>query len=296
MIARNIVALIVICVFALPLRVHGQGKAAIAREMAEYVMKKFGKEVADEGVETLTRKIETVIVKYGDDGVAAVKNVGPRSFRLIEEAGENGVESVKLMAKYGDEAVWVVGKKGRLAIFVKYGDDAAEAMIKHGEIAEPLIGKFGDSAALALKSVSSQNARRISMLDDAGELAAIGHTPELLTVVGRYGDAAMDFVWKNKGALTVAATLTAFLSDPEPFINGTSDLAQTVGTSLVQPIAQEVGKRTNWTVVILTLIGIACGVIGFRYWIRSQPRVATTSGTAKTGEQSDEPKSRSQAF
>ena len=296
MIARIIFLLVVFGVFARPLPAHAQGKAAIAREMAEYVMKKFGKEVADEGVETLTRKIETVILKYGDDGVVAVKNVGPRSFRLIEEAGENGVESVKLMAKYGDEAVWVVGKKGRLAIFVKYGDDAAEAMIKHGEIAEPLIGKFGDSAALALKSVSSQNARRISMLDDAGELAAIGRTPELLTVVGRYGDAAMDFVWKNKGALTVAATLTAFLSDPEPFINGTRDLAQTVGTSLVQPIAQEVAKRTNWTVVILTLIGIACGIFGLRYWIRSQPRVATSNGTSKTGEQSDEPKSRSQAF
>lgn len=287
MIARIVSLQILFGIFATPLPAYAQGKAAIAREMAEYVMKKFGKEVADEGVETLTRKIETVIVKYGDDGAAAVKNVGPRSFRLIEEAGENGVESVKLMAKYGDEAVWVVGKKGRLAIFVKYGDDAAEAMIRHGEIAEPLIGKFGDSAAIALKSVSSQNARRISMLDDAGELAAIGRTPELLTVVGKYGDAAMDFVWKNKGALTVAATLAAFLSDPEPFINGTRDLAQTVGTSLVQPIAQEVGKRTNWTLIVLTLIGIACGIIGLRYGLRRQPRLATACGNAKTGEPSD---------
>lgn len=275
MIARMIFFLILLGVFSRPLAGHAQGKAALAREMAEYVMKKFGKEVADEGVETLTRKIETVIVRYGDDGVAAIKKVGPRSFRLIEEAGENGAESVKLMAKYGDEAIWVVGKKGRLAIFVKYGDDAAEAMIKHGEIAEPLIDKFGDSAALALKSVSSQNARRISMLDDTGELAAIGSTPELLAVVGKYGDAAMDFVWKNKGALTVAAALTAFLSDPEPFVNGTRDLAQTVGTTLVEPVAREIGKRTNWTFVILTLICIVCGAVGLRFWARLPKRPAT---------------------
>lgn len=293
MIAR--IVFLISFVFATSLPAYAQGKAAVAREMAEYVMKKFGKEVADEGVETLTRKIEAVIVKYGDDGVAAVKNVGPRSFRLIEEAGENGVESVKLMAKYGDKAIWVVGKKNRLAIFVKHGDDAAEAMIKHGEIAEPLIGKFGDSAALALKSVSSQNARRISMLDDAGELATIGSTSELFAVVGKYGDAAMDFVWKNKGALAVAAALTAFLSDPEPFINGTRDLAQTVGTSLVQPIAQEVGKRTNWTVVILSLIGVACGMLGMRYWF-SQSRMATPNGTADTGEPSDAPQPRNEAF
>lgn len=288
---RIVFLLVLLLVFPRPTPASAQGKAAIAREMAEYVMKKFGKEVADEGVETLTRKIENVILKYGEDGVAAVKNVGPRSFRLIEEAGENGLESVKLMAKYGDEAVWVVGKKGRLAIFVKYGDNAAEAMIKHGEIAEPLITKFGDSAALALKGVSSQNARRISMLEDAGELAAIGRTPELLTVVGKYGDAAMDFVWKNKGALTVAAALAAFLSDPEPFINGSRDLAQTVGTSLVPPIAEEVGKRTNWTLIILILIGVAGGIIGLRYGFTRQLRVATSICTSKIGEPSDAPKS-----
>jgi hypothetical protein len=246
--------------------VQAQGKAAIAREIAEQMMKKFGKEVADEGVETLTRKIEAVIVKYGDEGAAAIKNVGPRSLQLIDEAGENGVDAVKLMAKYGDEAVWVVGKPGRLATFVKYGDDAAEAMMKHGEIAEPLIGKFGTSAASAMKSVSSQNARRISMLDEAGDLSKIGRTKELLDVVGKYGDAAMDFVWKNKGAMAIAATLTAFLSDPEPFINGTRDVAQTVGSTLVEPLAQEIGQATDWTRVIMTLICIAAVFLAWRYW------------------------------
>lgn len=284
MISRIVLFSFVIGICTAPSAVHAQGKAAIAREMAEYVMKKFGKEVADEGVETLTKRIQTVTVKYGDDGVAAVKNVGPRSFRLIEEAGENGIESVKLMAKYGDDAVWVVGKKNRLAIFVKYGDDAAEAMIRHGEIAEPLIGKFGNSAATALKSVSPQNARRISMLAEDGDLAAIGRTPELLAVVGKYGDAAMDFVWKNKGALTVAAALTAFLSDPEPFIDGTCDLPPRI----LGPIAEEVGKRTNWTLVILTLIGVAGGYFGLRHWQSRPNRIATSLGTSKTGEQSGE--------
>lgn len=296
MIARIVFLLFLFVVFARPCPAFSQGKAAIAREMAEYVMKKFGKDVADEGVELLSRKIETIIVKYGDDGVAAVNNVGPRSFRLIEEAGENGLESVKLMAKYGNEAVWVVGKKGRLAIFLKYGDNAAEAMIKHGEIAEPLIGKFGNSAALALKSVSSQNARRISMLDDAGELAGIGRTPELLTVVGKYGDGAMEFIWKNKGALTVAAALAAFLSDPEPFINGSHDLAQAVGTSLVQPIAEEIGTRTNWTLIILVLIGAACGIIALRYGFTRQFRVPTSIGSLKVGEPSREPEHGSERF
>jgi hypothetical protein len=258
-------ALCLVAIIVSSVPVQAQGKAAIAREIAEQLMKKFGKEAADEGLETLTRKIETVIVKYGDDGATAIKNVGPRSIGLIDEAGENAIDAVKLMAKYGDDAVWVVSKPGRLAIFVKYGDDAAKAMIKHGEITEPLINKFGTSAAAALQKVSSQNARRISMLDQAGDLSKIGRTNELLGVVSKYGDAAMEFVWKNKGPLAVATALTAFLSDPQPFIDGTRDIAQSVGTSLVQPIAEEIGRGTNWTLVILALITIATLFVGWRY-------------------------------
>ncbi len=251
-----------------PTAVHAQSKADVAREMAEYVMRKFGKEASEEGVDKLTRTIDNLIVKSGDEGAAAVKKVGPRAFKLIDEAGENGVDAVKLMAKYGDEAVWVVSKQPRLAMAMNYGDEAAEAMIKHGEMVEPLIGKFGNSASLAFRNVTAQNARRIAMLDESAELATMGRTDELLAVVGKYGDSAMEFIWKNKASLAVAAGLTAFLADPKPFLDGTRDLAAVIGTSVVQPIADEVGKRTNWTLVIVSVIVAGAGLLGLRNWWR----------------------------
>lgn len=271
--ARHYLSILVVLMIGLqPVTAFCQGKATLTREMVEYVMKKFGKEFAEESIESLSRKLELVVAKYGDDGYAAVKNIGPAAFRLIDEAGENGLKSVRLMAKYGDQAVWVVGDKGRLAIFVKYGDDAAEAMIKHGQIAEPLIGKFGDSAALALKSLTAQNARRLAMLDEAGELAAIGRTDELLRVVGKYGDAAMNFIWKNKGALAIAAALTAFLADPQPFIDGGRDLAEIAGTAVAQPIAEGIAKGTNWTLIGLVVLAAFGGWIGWRTWLKNERR------------------------
>jgi len=66
-----------------------------AREAAEYVFRKFGKEVAEEGVETLSRKIEMLAIKHGDDAFEAVRKIGPRTFRLVEEAGEHGAQSLK---------------------------------------------------------------------------------------------------------------------------------------------------------------------------------------------------------
>ena len=160
-----------------------QGKAVLAREAVEYAMRKFSKEVAEVGVETMTRKIETLAIKYGDDVFLAVRKVGPRTLRIVEESGEYGLESVKLMARYGDDAVWVVAKKNRMAIFIKYGDNAAEGMMKHGEIAEPLLTSFGKPAAGALKSVSSQNCRRLAILANDGQFAVFAFVDK----VGHHG-------------------------------------------------------------------------------------------------------------
>jgi hypothetical protein len=265
---RYLSVLLVLIFCHLPVAAWAQGKAALTREMVEFVFRKFAPELAGESVESFSGKLGAVVAKYGDDGFDAVKNVGPSAFRLIEEAGQNGLKSVRLMAKFGDQAVWVVGNKSRLAIFVKYGDDAAEAMIKHGDIAEPIIGKFGESAALALKGLSSQNARRMAMLSEGGELAAIGRTDDLLQVVGKYGDAAMDFVWKNKGPLATATVLTAFLANPQPFIDGSRDLANVAGGTLIRPLAEGIAKGANWTVLGLAAIAAFSGWIGWRTWLK----------------------------
>ena len=250
-----------------------------AKEAAEFVLRKFGKEAQEQGLETLTRKIESLSLKYGDDAATAVKKVGPRAFRCIDQAGENGLQSVRLLARYGDEAVWVAGNQSRLALYAKYGDEAAEAMIKQGKIAEPLIESIGEPAANALKTVSTQNGRRLVMMADEGSLAKIGRTDELLGVVGKFGDHGMNFIWRNKGTLAVAATLAAFLANPEPFIDGTVELTQAAAEGVGKPLATEVGKNADWTLVLPTLAVVGGLLIAFKLWLRQRltrvlPRVS----------------------
>ena len=261
----------VICVVALPAAAPAQGKAAMAREAAEYILGRFGKEAAKEGLEGLTRKIELLALKHGDEAVVAVRKVGPGTFRLVEEAGEHGLDAVKIMAKYGDDAVWVVARKNRMAIFVKYGDNAGEAMMKHGEVAEPLLDAAGKSAAGALKAVSTQNGRRLAIMQSEGELARIGRTPELLDVVAKYGDRAMEFVWKNKGSLAVTTALAAFLVNPEPFIDGTADITKAIAESAVKPLATASGqamtdaaRSIDWTLVTVCGLCVAGSLIGIK--------------------------------
>ena len=120
-----------------------------------------------------------------------------------------------------------------------------------------------------MKTLGSRSARRLTMLADTGELRHIGRADELLEVISRYGDRAMDFVWRHKGALAISAVLAAFLNDPVPFINGTRDIADLVGENVARPLAEVPGKvaveaarNTNWTVVItITAIGLGLALL-----------------------------------
>jgi hypothetical protein len=250
----------------------GQSKAKLASELMEFLSRRFGKEVAEEGTEVLTRKVESFLIKYGDDGAEALRKVGPRSIQLLDNAANEGTQSARWLAKYGDEAVWVVGDKGRRTLAAKIGDEAAEAMIKHGEIAEPVLGLAGKSAANALRVVSEQNGRRIAMMAEQGELAKIGRPTELLDVIGKFGDKGMDFVWKNKGTLMLGTGLAAFLVDPEPFIAGTRDLADVAAKAAIEPIAKEIGSKTNWTITIIALSLSLMAFMFVKQWIHRRQR------------------------
>ena len=70
----------------------------------------------------------------------------------------------------------------------------------------------------------------------------------------------MDFIWKNKGALAVGATLTAFLNNPEPFINGGRDIV----VETIAPIGAAVARRTNWTPVLIVGVLAAAVLLGLR--------------------------------
>ncbi len=252
-------------------------KSAAVREAAEYVMERFGREAAEETVESVASKLTRLCAKHGDEAIVAVKKVGPRAFKLVEEAGEQGPSAIKLMVRYGDEAAWVISQPKRLAIFIEHGDDAAEAMIKHKDIVLPLLERYKGPAAQAFKAVDGQSARRLAMMEKAGELAKLGRTDGVLTTVARYGDKGADFVWRNKGALAVGAALTAFLADPEPFIAGSRDLANVVGDVAKEPL-REAARGTNWTIVALSVLAVLFAIAGIKLRRRLFKPHATTSG------------------
>ncbi len=245
----------------------------VITETMEFLVKRYGDDVLREGAETVTEQVTKVAAKYGDEGLAAVRKVGPKGIKVIQEAGENGLGAVKLINRYGDDAVWVISKPKGMAIFVKYGDDGAKALIKHKGIAEEVIEAHGKSAVSALNAVGTREARQIAMLQKDGVIKAGEQGDRLLDVIIRYGDKAMAFIWRNKGALTVTAVLGTFLANPEPYIDGGKELIVEGVSRPAAEMGKEVARNTNWTVLGFAGIGMLGLLAAWRAWLRKPARV-----------------------
>jgi hypothetical protein len=275
---------------AAPVPAWADGKSRAAGEVAEYVLQRFGRQAVREGTEALARKIEAAAARHGDEVFTAVRKVGPRALPLVEEAGAHGRQAAQVLARHGEPgAAWVVSRPAAMKLVARHGDEAAAVLVKHAGVAEPVLEGFGAPAVRALAEVGPQGGRRLAMLMADGDLARIGRTPEVLEVIAKYGDRAADFVWKNKGALAVGATLTAFLAKPEAFLNVAQGVSQTVAESAVRPLAEAPGKavegvakNTNWTVVF-SVVGLA--LVGFailRWRLHSRP-VSNHTSQVSTG-------------
>jgi len=270
---RTIVILVLLArVAAVPSAAWAGTKTQAAKEAAELILRKFGKEAAEEGVEKLTIRIEALALKYGDDAMAVARKGGPRALRAVEKAGSQGAVATRLLAHEGDKALWIVEHPERLRLFASYGDDAATAMLKHKALAEPLLSAFRKPAAQALAQLDGRNARRLAMMADDGSLAKIGRSDALLGVVGRYGNRAMDFIWKNKKALAATAALTAFLANPEPFIDGTVNLAREFVRPVAETIGGEAAKRADWTWLGITAMVVLGCYAGLKFYVRDRLR------------------------
>ena len=207
-----------------------------AREAAEAALRLLGRQAESEGTDALARKIERLAIEHGDEVLAAVHKGGPEIVQLIEDAGVHGEQVTHVLARYGPEAARIIERPALRALVERHGDDAVRALLTHPGLAEPVVVALGKPGARALAAVGPRNARRLALMVEDGSLRQMGRVEEVLGVVERYGDRALDFVWRHKGALTVGTLLAAFVKDPESFVGDTRELAvsasEAVGMSL----------------------------------------------------------------
>lgn len=233
-------------------------QSAAARKIAKEIVEAFGRET----VERAEPRIAQLVESLGDDAAKALRRVGPAGVHLVERHGAAGA---RILAKWGDDGVRLLALEGDAAVaaFTKYGDDAVELLVRHPGAGRQLLENFGGQALKA--PLTTEGMVTLNRL--AEPIRSSGRAREILDVVERFGDRACQFLWRNKGVVFGAALLAAFLSDPQPYLDGVKEL-------VVQP-ASEMGKeavqRTDWTIVFVA-VGLA--LVAWAAW-RLRRRVLT---------------------
>jgi hypothetical protein len=137
----------------------------------------------------------------------------------------------------------------------RHVDDAARVAARHTLAATPL-----RALSRAMPRLTPRNARRLAILAEDGTLARTGRWGELLAVVERHGDRAMDVVWRHKGALAVSTILATFLAEPEVFLGGGRELIGGAAREATQPLADVAdAAASRWMSIArsMVVVGLA---------------------------------------
>jgi hypothetical protein len=79
----------------------------------------------------------------------------------------------------------------------------------------------------------------------------------------------------------VTAGLAAFLSDPEPFIDGTRELAATVGAEVVNPVVEQASADIDWMIVAIGVLMVGGLVLVWRSYLRHRIEVRRTIAASR---------------
>jgi hypothetical protein len=227
-------------------------QSAAARRVAREVVESFGREA----VEAAEPRVARLVEAYGEEAVSVLRKVGPSGVQAMERFG---APSLKILSRWGDDGIRLLAVEGESAVaaMAKYGDEAVELMIRHPGVGRDLLAQFGGQ--VLRRPLTTESVVTLNRL--AEPIRASGRSAEILAVVEKFGDRACDFLWRNKGTIFLTAVLTAFLHDPQPYIDGVKQL-------VVQPVtqvAQDAASRTNWTLVVLVTILLVAGWLGIRW-------------------------------
>jgi NADPH:quinone reductase-like Zn-dependent oxidoreductase len=182
---------------------------------------------------------------------------------------------IGILSRYGEDgAVWVASRPSAMKLVLENGEEAAAVLAKTRGVAEPAIAELGKPCVGAFASLTTkQSARRLAMLAESGELAATGRASAVLDIIAKYGDPAMDFLWRHKEILASGVVLAAFIADPEPFISGAKDITQALAENAVKPLAEasgkvvgEAAKNINWTKILVLVVLVLGALAALRAW------------------------------
>lgn len=190
----------------------GNPAGKIVRETVEYCARKFGIELGQEAGKQFSKKSARFVGRYGDEGVIALKNIGPK---VIDLTVRHGKDVVRICAAHSDDAARYLVKNidDALPIWRKFGNEGTEIMVRHPGLAKPLLDTFGKKGIAVAKKLSTENLEKFLAL--TSKVGAKSGKETLLKKTLLYGDEILEFLWRHKWTIISGVTVYELVKDYE---------------------------------------------------------------------------------
>ncbi len=225
----------------------GAGKAA--RETAEFIAAKWGREAAGEGLETSVRAL---IRTHGDEIVPLLRHHGPD---LIRVASRHGDDAIPLIHRFGDDGMEVLLRSGDEVMdqVRRFGDDAMEIAIRHPGVGERLVAELGEDGIRLGKTLSTEET--IQTLRLLPVLKKEGGVEPFVKAVDRYGSAVFTYIGRHPEVALGGAALALLLAKPEIVVEAIETAGTAIGRGAHAAGTEAIGDNwLPWTAIFLLLI------------------------------------------
>ncbi|WP_308644947.1 hypothetical protein [Oceanotoga sp.] len=154
-------------------------------------------------ISLLDDTVKLIFKQFGDDGVKLLSKYGDDAVKIATKYGDDGV---KLLSKYGDDAVKITTKYGDdgVKLLSKYGDDAVKITTKYGDDGVKLLSKYGDDAS---KYITKYGDKIVPSLNKYSKLSD--------DVIIKYGDDLIKTSNKVTNSSDLIAVSSAIKTHPE---------------------------------------------------------------------------------
>ncbi len=246
---------------------------SIAKEVAAELAEQVGQKGSREFLDATAVELERIADKCGSESLDVIQKQGIAAFRVFRSAGDDaGPYLIKAIRTYSDDAIRVAQTSAGRVILREGSDSAIRAVARHSDAVIPVIQKYGEDCARALAEISEGNGRRLVQLAEEHSFPA-NDFDKLMLVVEKYGDRAMDFIWRNRNPLLMTAAFTAFVSDPAPYIDGVKKLTE-VATKPLQEFFEGIVSHVSWNF----LVGVIVALVGLKLVFTRRTRRSSPNG------------------
>lgn len=145
---------------------------------------------------------------------------------------------------------------------------SAVARTATASASQAVLSRLGVSGVAVMSKLPVAQAKRFVEL--SGTLARSPHKAEWLSLISKHGAKCLDFLWKNKSGISVAAGSGAVLLAPDVFLGTVGNVAtasvNAAGQYIVKPAIDNAGEHVAKPLIESTVSGVRDVVHSHAIW------------------------------